>query len=271
MGQLQVVTKVSKQKRSSNRFNVFLDDKYAFSISEDVYIKFHVHKGKQLTKQQIDAIKNADDIQRAYLIAINYLSYRMRTESEIKSHLQKKEIVDDVIEKVIKRLFDEDLLNDQTFAATFVTDRMNRSTKGPNLIRQELAAKGISKCDIDYALATFDKVTQKETALAWGQKEVNKRSKQPLRRRKEQLRTKLLRRGFTKDIVSGVIDQIEIEVDEQDELLLLKKEADKLYTRYKNKYEDYELNMQLKKKLYTRGFSLHQIDSYLGKLMNNDE
>src|SRR5699024_6881295 len=123
VGQLQVVTKVSQQKRSSDRFNLFLDGKYAFSISEDVYVKFHIHKGKELSAEEIDTIKQADNVQRAYLLAIHYLSYRMRTESEMRTQLGKKELLDDVIEQVIKRLYDEKLLDDGVFARTFVQDR----------------------------------------------------------------------------------------------------------------------------------------------------
>src|SRR5699024_8910608 len=109
---------------------------------------------------------------------------------------------------------------------------------------------------------------QWEKALAWGQKEINKRSKHPLRRRKEQLTAKLLRRGFTKDVAFEVVDIVEIEKDEEQEFLLLKNEADKLYTRYESKYDDYELKMRLKQRLYSRGFSLSRIDSYLDTLFS---
>ncbi|HZW67643.1 MAG TPA: recombination regulator RecX [Pseudogracilibacillus sp.] len=270
MGQLQVVTKVSQQKRSSDRFNLFLDGKYAFSISEDVYVKFHIHKGKELSAEEIDTIKQADNVQRAYLLAIHYLSYRMRTESEMRTQLGKKELLDDVIEQVIKRLYDEKLLDDGVFARTFVQDRMNRSTKGPQVIRQELVAKGIPMNNIDEALTIFTREKQIERAFQWGQKEMNKRSKQPLRKRHEQLKTKLLRRGYPKDVVFEVVDLIHVEVDEDEEFLLLKKEADKLYNRYKNKYENYELKMHLKQRLYSRGFSLDNIDSYIEKLLNEE-
>lgn len=268
MGQLQIVTKVSQQKRSSSRFNVFLNDKYAFSISKDVYIKYHVHKGKVLTAEQVEEIKRADDVQAAYLIAINYLSYRIRTESEMRTHLRKKDLLQHIIDEVIERLYDEGLLDDCTFATTFVSDRINRSSKGPNLIRQELVEKGISQSDIEHALTKYTYDIQRKKALAWAQKEINKHSKHPLRRRKEQLTAKLLRRGFTKDIAFEVVDMVDIETDEEEEFLLLKNEADKLYTRYENKYDEYELRMRLKQRLYSRGFSLSSIDSYLETLFS---
>src|SRR5699024_8848112 len=116
-----------------------------FAISEDVYVKFQIFKGKELSSQDIERIKQADNIQRAYLMAVNYLSYRMRTEMEIRTHLRKKELLDDIVEQVIERLYNEKLLDDTSFAITFVRDRINRTTKGPQVIRQELSEKGIAK------------------------------------------------------------------------------------------------------------------------------
>lgn len=270
MGRLSIITKITQQKRSSNRFNVFLDEEYAFSISEDVYIKFHLYKGKEMTAAEIDVIKQADDVQRAYLLAVHYLSYRMRTEQEMRTHLREKDLLNDVIENVIARLYEEGLLNDKSFAMAFINDRMNRSTKGPNVVRRELMEKGITKHIIDETLTVYTKEEQINKAYTLGEKEAKKSSRHPLKRRKNQLKSRLLRRGFTKDVVFEVVEMVEFDVDEENEFLLLKKEADKLYTKYKNKYEHYELTMRLKQRLYSRGFPLSQIDSYITTLANED-
>lgn len=269
VGQLQVVTKISQQKRSSNRFNVYLDNEYAFGISEDVYVTYQLYKGKELTAEQIETIKQADDVQQAYIIAINYLSYRMRTETEIRTHLRKKDLVHDVIERAIELLYQEELLDDSIFAETFVRDRINRSTKGPKVIRQELAQKGIDKGIIDEALKTYTRDKQMDKAFKLGEKEAQKSSRHPVNRRKDQMKSRLLRRGFTHDVIHEVVDMLDFNVDDEKEFLLLKNEADKLYTRYKNKHDDYELKMRLKQRLYSRGFPLNRINSYIETLFDD--
>lgn len=269
VGQLQVVTKISQQKRSSNRFNVYLDNEYAFGISEDVYVTYQLYKGKELTAEQIETIKQADDVQQAYIIAINYLSYRMRTETEIRTHLRKKDLVHDVIERAIEQLYQEELLDDSIFAETFVRDRINRSTKGPKVIRQELAQKGIDKGIIDEALRTYTRDKQMDKAFKLGEKEAQKSSRHPVNRRKDQMKSRLLRRGFTHDVIHEVVDMLDFNVDDEKEFLLLKNEADKLYTRYKNKHDDYELKMRLKQRLYSRGFPLNRINSYIETLFDD--
>src|SRR5690625_2538339 len=173
--QLKTVSKITTQKSSKNRFNVYLDGNYAFSVDQEIYIQYHLHKGKQLTKEMIDEILHEDYLHRAYVSAIHYLSYRMRTESEIFTYLQKKEFPKDVIDEITKRLYDEKLLNDEQFARAFVKDRMERSTKGPLIIANELAEKGISKKFINAALTLYSKEKQREIATKWANKEVNKK------------------------------------------------------------------------------------------------
>ena len=49
VSQLATITKISIQKKAVDRYNIFLDDNYAFSVTEDILIKFNLRKG--LTKQ----------------------------------------------------------------------------------------------------------------------------------------------------------------------------------------------------------------------------
>lgn len=81
---------------------------------------------------------------------------------------------------------------------------------------------------------------------------------------------KLLQRGFSKEVASDVISNVKLEKDEDIEFLLLKKHADKMYTKYKHKYDPFELEMQLKQRLYARGFNFEQIESYLHTLLNDE-
>jgi regulatory protein len=40
------ITKISAQKNNEERVNIFLDEKYAFSVDLDVLVKFDLRKGK---------------------------------------------------------------------------------------------------------------------------------------------------------------------------------------------------------------------------------
>src|SRR5699024_12533123 len=79
---------------------------------------------------------------------------------------------------------------------SFVRDRIHQKSKGHKVIEQELAKKGIKKETIKQALEqyTFDK--QYDRALKWLQKERRKKAKHAHKKQEEQLKIKLLQKGF---------------------------------------------------------------------------
>lgn len=264
--QMSEITKITKQKRSSDRYNIYLDNTYAFSVSEDIFVKFQLHKGKHLSPSILNKIKRADDFHRSYIQAIHYLSYRMRSEMEVRDYLKKKEIVDETIDAIIEKLYDEKLLDDLQFASMFITDRINHSNKGPIVIQKELLGKGVSQNKIDQALQQFSETKQLQKIRKWLEKEVNKKSKYPFHRRKEQLTKKLFQRGFTQAVIDEALQGVEMEKDEAEEMELLKKQADKLYNKYKKKFSGYELQMRMKQRLYQQGFEMEYIQQYLNEI-----
>lgn len=84
------ITKISTQKKNTERFNIFLDEKYAFSVDADVLVRFDLKKGKELDELDILEIQYGDDVKKAFNRAVEFLSYRMRSEKEVRDHLKKK-------------------------------------------------------------------------------------------------------------------------------------------------------------------------------------
>src|SRR5690625_3805260 len=128
VSQMRTITKISKQKNKSNRYNIYLDDTFAFGVDEDVLLKNKLRKGLELTNEQITKLLDDESIQNAYLLAVRYLSYRIRTKLELQIYLRKKEIDEMIIEQTIERLKKEKLVNDAQFAQSFVRDRMNQTS-----------------------------------------------------------------------------------------------------------------------------------------------
>ncbi|WP_407058306.1 RecX family transcriptional regulator [Tigheibacillus jepli] len=138
---MQKISRITIQKKNTRRFNIFLNEKYAFSVDEDILVKYNLRKGLELSDEAIAELQKQDNIQKAYSMAVNFLSYRMRTKKEIQNYLREKEVEPQQIDAVIDRLQNEKLIDDREFANAFVHDRMEFSTKGPLIIRQELQKK----------------------------------------------------------------------------------------------------------------------------------
>lgn len=265
-----MITRITTQKKNNQRYNIYIKidqkQKYAFSVSEDVLVKYHLRKGLELSDETIENILTEDLLQRSYLMAINYLSYRMRSKKELIDYLKKKEINDEEIKKIIERLCAENLLNDRAFADAFVRTRMNQSTKGPLLIKRELIDKGITNNIAQEAIKQIPYETQFETALKWAKLRMQRKRKQSYQKQKQQLKASLVQKGYTDDIILDVMSSLNTEVNETDEWQALVYHGDKLYRRYSRKHSGTELIMKLKAALYRQGFSSELITQYIDRL-----
>ena len=133
----QKITSITAQKRPG-RFNVFLDGNYAFSVSEEVLVKFQLSKGKELDSADLEEIFKADDLSKALNKALDYLSYSLRTEKETRQKLAKEGLEDDIIETVVKKLTKMKLLNDSEYAKSYVRTMAKTTDKGPRFIANSL-------------------------------------------------------------------------------------------------------------------------------------
>ena len=97
---MPIITKITTQKKRTDRYNIFVDEKYAFSVDEEVLLKFQLKKGKEIDSLVLSQIQFHDEIQKAFTAALDYLSYRMRSEAEVRLFLKKKEIEEPIINEV---------------------------------------------------------------------------------------------------------------------------------------------------------------------------
>ncbi|MDY0407550.1 regulatory protein RecX [Paracerasibacillus soli] len=88
------ISRITVQKNNPHRFNIFLTDgkeeTFGFGVDEDVLISHRLMKNQELDEGLIKKLLQEDSLQKTYAMAINYLSYRMRSEKEIKDYLMKK-------------------------------------------------------------------------------------------------------------------------------------------------------------------------------------
>lgn len=263
---MRVITKISTQKRNKNRFNIFINDNYAFSVSEDTLVKYNLHKGMEITEDDAVHMLEADSLQQSYLLAINYLSYRMRSIKEVHDYLVKKEVSLNHIEKIIVRLLNEKLLNDDEFAQAFIHDQINQTSKGPTLIKRDLLNKGVNEQIAEKQLKKYTFDIEFDKAYKWAEKRANRKSKDSYRKRIEKLRVALMGRGFTEPVIQEVLQMIEEQVKDGTEWEGLVHQANKLYRRLSRRYSNYDLINRLKAGLYNRGFPGHLINRYIDEL-----
>ena len=91
-------------RRKQGRYNVYLNDAFAFGVDEATVVKFALFKGTELTKEQIDEIQHDDCIQQAYQKALHFLNFKLRSTKEVYEKLEKLEFDEDIINEVLGKL-----------------------------------------------------------------------------------------------------------------------------------------------------------------------
>lgn len=254
------VARVAKGKHGF--YEVDLSNGETLRVSEDLLIKFRLLKGMELDEKTINEINKNAHYDVGVQLALNYISYQLRSEKEVRSYLREREIPSLDREKIIAHLKDLTVLDDKIYGESYVRTQMRLSDKGPGVIKQQLRQKGLSPEVIENALWLYDEKTQFEVATHTAQKVLKKIHNKSFKETKQKLQLALRQKGFNGDIVSAVLDSLSLEVDEETEKEALKKAGEKLWRRHQNKAPQIR-NQKIKQSLYQKGFSLEEIQQFI--------
>ncbi|SDK34153.1 regulatory protein [Sediminibacillus albus] len=261
------ITRITTQKKSKSRYNIFLDrnnkETYGFSVDEDILIEFHLRKGLDLDESTIEALIQKDNIHKSFTLALNYLSYRMRSKKEIHDYLVKKEVEPDQVPVVVARLENEGFLNDKEFAASLVRTRKNTTSKGPLLVKKELLEKGVPLITAEEAVQLYSYEDQYDKAAKWVEKKLKSNGTKSFRQQVQSLQQTLMQKGFTNDVIKDVLSEINDEKDEDNEWEAVVYQGEKLLRKFSLKEKGPALKHKIKAGLYRKGFSFEHIDRFI--------
>ena len=205
-----VVTGVEYQQKRPDRVNVYLDGAFGFAVAAAVAQEVGLRRGLRLTPDDVGRLLDRDDSHRAYEAALNYLSYRPRSEAEVRGSLQRKRFAPDRIDEVIRRLQDAGLLDDAAFARFWVENRDTFSPRGARALRAELRQKGVADAAIQGVISgERDDSAGAHAAARKKARQLRGLDYQAFRRR---LGAYLARRGFDYETIGPVVASLWQEV-----------------------------------------------------------
>lgn len=197
------ITRLEIQHRNKERVNVYIDDQFAFGLS--LLLAAALRKGQALSDADIATLREQDGVEKAYDRVLNYLSYRARSESEIRQYLRRKDVADDVADELVERLRRVGLVDDAAFASLWVRNRQATSPRGGRALRQELWQKGIARDVVDDALTDLDETEQ---ALAAARPRAHRLAGLDAPEFRKKLTDFLLRRGFAYSVARATVAQV---------------------------------------------------------------
>lgn len=200
---MKKITAMEVQRKNPNRVNIHLDGEFAFGLARIVAAWLRL--GQELSEEKIEQLVTEDARERALQQAMLFLSYRARSEAEIRKNLQKHEIPDLVIEQTLERLRQDGLANDDQFAQTWVENRTTFRPRSRRMMAMELRQKGLADEAIQSAIQNVD-----DEASAY--EAANKRAARLKGLEWNDFRRKLseflARRGFSYGVIAPVVTRI---------------------------------------------------------------
>ncbi len=205
---LKTITKIETQKKRPHRYSVFLDGKFAFGLDDEIAAKFGLKKGQEVNEPTLKKILLGEDENKAKETALRFLSFRRRTEKEIKDKLKQKGFDENIIKRTVEKLKEYDLINDLEFATAWVKERLEYKPRGKRLLEQELWKKGIKKEVIKQVLNESCQDEDK-SALDLLERIKNRYKNLEPQVAKRRMYGFLLRKGFSYEVISQVMHNYE--------------------------------------------------------------
>ncbi|SNX55455.1 RecX family transcriptional regulator [Thermoanaerobacterium sp. RBIITD] len=137
-----IITTIERQKKSDKRFNIYIDNEYAFSVSIYEIIEFDLKEGKEINDEQYKYYVNYILEKSAYKEALKYLSYSMRTEKELIDKLRSKDYNESAINNVLLKLRELNYINDAYYTELYIQEKKDK-LYSKYRIYNELIRKGI--------------------------------------------------------------------------------------------------------------------------------
>ncbi|MGX7125196.1 recombination regulator RecX [Enterococcus viikkiensis] len=239
-------------------------------LSEDTVVRHRLLKGQELDEKLLAEIKREGKEDMGYQMALNYLSYQLRTEKEIRTYLKDNEIENDDRNKIVTRLKEVKLVDDLVYGESYIRTQMRLGDKGPRVLQQKLKQKGLKENDIQQALYLYETDEQFQVALHTAKKSLKKFHHHSQREVRQKVQQLLMTKGFNSDMSKNVLAELDFSEVEEQENDALEVQGEKLW-RKNQRFEPAKRRQKVKQSLYQKGFQLDQIDTFIRGKEKADE
>ena len=190
LSQSFVITAIKPAVRNESRVNIYVNDKYEFSLDLAQVVDFKIKVGKNLSEAELEKLRQASEFGKLYQRALEKTLSRPHSVKEIRDYLKNKrskrlaenkmaitnrkkdkELIkkyklkvkekplfsDDDIERIICRLIEKGYLDDRKFAEYFVENRNQKKGESIKKLNIELTKKGIDQNIVAEVLENSDR------------------------------------------------------------------------------------------------------------------
>ena len=160
--------------------------------------------------------------------------------------------------KCMALLTDRHLIDDRKYVKNYIEATLKKG-KGFKKAILDLKNKDIPEHLIEEEIAKFDETEEKDYALNIVDQLYHTNSKLSPQGLIQKIKRTLFNKGFSQSTIESVMNTYDFKFSHERTLSLLKKECEKTYKRYQNKYHGQELKMRISRFLKQKGYDYEDI------------
>jgi len=178
------ITDIKAAVKNENRVNIFVNNKYSFSLDISQLVDLKIKVGQVITPDNLAEYKKASEYGKAYQRALEWTLTRPHSERELREYLKRRKITIAAKERqkiyqaekqtgqkpcrnvsrpeydfddlIVKRLLEKGYINDRKFAEYYVENRFVKKGISRRRLEMELVKKGVESNIINDILDTRD-------------------------------------------------------------------------------------------------------------------
>ena len=233
--------------------------KVTLECSLDDVDSFHLVRGARINQDIIDILKEKQNVRQLYFKAIKLLSYHDYCFHDLVKRLETYgEYTEIEIMKCMALLTDRHLIDDRKYVKNYIEATLKKG-KGFKKAILDLKNKDIPEYLIEEEIEKFDETEEKDYALNIVDQLYHTNSKLSPQGLIQKIKRTLFNKGFSQSTIESVMNTYDFEFSHERTLSLLKKECEKTYKRYQNKYHGQELKMRISRFLKQKGYDYEDI------------
>ncbi len=200
------ITSIKAQVNRQGRYSIFVEGKYAFSLSDTALLESKLVNGQEISQKRLGELKELSDQDKLLSQTINYAMLRPHSRWEIEQYLKKKKCPTALSEIILNKLSKLGYIDDQKFAEAWVESRLLSKPTSLRKLEQKLKLKHVSSEVIQITLAQGVDISEKESIRQLAQAKIKQKRYQD----KLKLMQFLSRQGFNYGDIKEVVEELDI-------------------------------------------------------------
>jgi regulatory protein len=198
-----VITAIKQQLKLTDRYSIFVDNRYSFSLSSQKLLEQKLFKGQVIDQLQLKALQKEAASDKLYAQAVRFATLRLHSQKEVELYLKRKPADSKARLDIINRLVQLGLVNDRAFALSLISRRQQQFFSWRR-ITQELRKKGVDNVIIAEVISSLE---EPDDSLAIAAMVRKKRQQTKYAKDDLKLMRYLAQQGFNYDSIKKAIKQ----------------------------------------------------------------